>query len=254
MTIKLNAAIVEDMPENVQALHTDLQLIAPEITVTHIFPDLNSFQKSFQETSYDLVFLDVDLPDGNSFDLLPVLEKENHPLHIIFTTAHPKYATQAFRVNAVDYLVKPIDRTELKKSLLRVSERVLRTPHPFPEQERWMEKPEARLAISSQGGLEFLDADEIIRLEAAGNYTIFHMRDGSQIVSTRLLKSYEGKLRLHRFMRVHSSHVINLKHVIFVGRADGGYVTMLNRKRIPIGRKYKNTFFNAVKYMGHYTD
>lgn len=224
--------------ENLRAL---LGNIAPEV---QIIGEANSVETAIDliwNSNVDLVFLDIDLTDGSGFN---VLEKvESNKFHVIFTTAFSEFALQAFRVNAVDYILKPIDRKELLTALQRVKERTLVTAGPQSQETNETHK----LAINEGDGVRFVSVKDIMRCKSDDNYTEVFLDDGKRIVSSKTLKEYQKTLEPLGFVRVHQSHLVNLKKIAKVARQDGFFIVMENTDLIPVSRRKKDELFDRLK-------
>ena len=166
---------------------------------------------------------------------------------MIFTTAYDEYALQAFKLNSIDYLLKPIDVEELKTALQKVSKKLLQ-PTPSPQYDMLFENlkndsdTNNRIALPSINGLEFVKIKEIIRCEADGRYTNFYFEAGKPKLVTQNLKEVAAFLESYSFFRVHHSHLINLNKITKYFKGDGGYVVMEDGSTIDVSRRKKEAF------------
>ncbi len=190
----------------------------------------------------DLLMLDIEMPSMNGFDLLSKLDE--HPFHVIFTTAYDKYAIKAIRFSALDYLLKPIDNAELKNSF----ERFFHT-HQLPQknageqvdnliQNLQQTQPTLfKLALSTMQGVHLLDTPDILYCEGVGNYTRFHIKDKPPILVSKTIKEYEELLHEQSFLRVHKSYLVNMQHIRMYEKegmlkmSNGDYVVVSRRKK-----------------------
>lgn len=197
----------------------------------------------------DLLFLDVEMPNMNGFDVLNALH--HRPFDVVFTTAYNKYAIQAIRFSALDYLLKPIDLGELEAAFSRFMHKrkegiekdaLYRNLIHNLQQE---DAQQFRLAIPSQQGTRFYRAGEIIRCEGDRNYTHFYLTGNRQIISSRTLKEYEDLLGEQGFLRVHKSHLINLSFV--EAFSNSGMIQMTDHSEVEVARRRRNEVWQLLK-------
>ena len=193
----------------------------------------------------DILFLDVEMPFMSGFDFLQTLGPTT--ASIIFTTAYDTYAIQAFKVNAVDYLLKPIDREELINAVRKVAHK----PQPLDEHlltgliRSAIEQQHTprKITIHTLDGIHLLPLDDIIYCKSEGSYSFIYLRDQTPLMVSKNLSEMEELIKSSRFFRVHKSHLINQDHIIKVNKAEGGDITMSNQERVPIARQRKVEFF-----------
>lgn len=197
-----------------------------------------------------LVMLDIEMPGMNGFDFLN--KAGSWDFDVIFTTAYDKYAIKAIRFSALDYLLKPLDIIELQNALNR---HVIRQNH--SRQNRHdivsnlienIQKPETdeyRLAISTSEGVFFYLPSEIVRCEGESNYTKFFLENGKSLMVSHTLKDYESILSDYGFMRIHKSHLVNMKYVSSMDRE--GFLWLQNNHQVPVSRRRKEEVLNMLK-------
>lgn len=202
--------------------------------------------KLIKRENPDLVFLDIQMPDGSGFDLLNKLEHPNFKL--IFITAYDQFALKAFQYNAIDYLLKPLEPLSLRNAINKVLHRSAIPLEPrLNGLKEIMENRQAnRIALSSAEGYAFYELEEIVRLESSGNYTTFHIRDGQRTTVAKTIKEYEGLLPNENFYRVHQSHIVALQHVKKILKEDNGIAVMADGSKVPISRRKKETFIELL--------
>jgi two-component system LytT family response regulator len=239
----IKAIIVEDEPRDMEVLLKALRNYCTDVEVVATAGSVLEAEMLIKKNSADLLFLDIELPDGRAFDLLGKIQ--DIPVKIIFTTAHPEYAVRAFRFAAVDYLLKPVSFTELKNAVDRVKEGIKIEIEKNKIQfllEGMQQNNTAfkKIAIPDRKSVKFIVIDDIIFIEADGNYSKFVLITNHDLLSSHNLKEYEDMLTDHCFIRVSKSHVVNLNHVSEY-RNCGELVTDSNHE-IPVGRQYKDNF------------
>jgi two-component system LytT family response regulator len=196
----------------------------------------------------DLVFLDIEMPVMNGFELL---EKVLHlSFSVIFITAYNQYALKAFRFNAVDYLVKPVDTNDLIEAVAKVSNRVKPTQVQLTQMRQQLRgEPATRIAIpGQQGGISFISLNDIIYSEASNNYSKLILADGTFFLISKTLKDVQQVLEEEHFLRVHRQYIVNLNHVKQFNRNEG-VLTMNNGDNIPIARNQKERLIERYKWL-----
>src|SRR5688500_11415761 len=197
-----------------------------------------------------LVMLDIEMPVMNGFDFLN--KAGSWDFDVIFTTAYDKYAIKAIRFSALDYLLKPLDILELQNALNR---HIVRRNHPHQVRHDLVnnlisniQKPETdeyRLAISTSEGVSFYLPSEIIRCEGESNYTKFFLKEGKSLMVSHTLKDYESILSDYGFVRVHKSHLVNMKYVSRMDR--DGFLWLSNGESVPVSRRRKEEVLSMLK-------
>ena len=243
----LKAAIVDDEADALGVLQASLARYCPEIGTIVSFNDANTALQSIPSLGIDLLFLDIDMPGMNGFELLQKLMPVN--FGVIFATAHNEFALKAFKFNAIDYLLKPIDRNELSEAVKRVQEKAVLNSDQVESAEMHMKGNDLKkIAISSQQGVSFIDLDHIVYGEADSNYTTLVLTDKKRIVISKTLKELQDLLEGSSFMRIHRQYLINLNHVQHLDRSRST-LTMIDKKELPISRQQKDNFLELFKWI-----
>lgn len=229
------AIIIEDSPAAEKQLRAILATECPEVEVVCSADTVVEGAKALRQHSVDLLFLDIELPDGTGFDLLDIIG--DWPGSIIFTTGLDDQALKAFRYAAVDYLVKPISAILVKEAV----ERAMKTNGARKEQQQLLrqlgqgsEQLPERIALHGQEKIQLVNIKDLVRLEADSNYTVFFVNNNKRIVVGKTLKSYSELLEEHSFLRVHQSHLVNPNYISEFVKTDGGYLLMNNGSKIPV--------------------
>ncbi len=195
------------------------------------------------ELGPDLVFLDVEMPEMNGFEMLRKLPAIN--FEIIFTTAHQQYAIRAIRFAALDYLVKPIDATNLQEAIDRLKDKKGKQKQlelvGLPTEIKL-----SNLAVPTMEGLLFVSLQDIIRCESDDKYTKIFLADKKMIMASRTLGDFEAVLHPHGFFRIHKSYLINLKHLKKYLRGEGGQVIMADGSTLDVSRRKKEELLDLV--------
>jgi two-component system LytT family response regulator len=193
-----------------------------------------------------LVFLDVEMPGGTGFDLLNMLPHRN--FEVIFITAHNRYALQAIKHSALDFLLKPYDAAEFVKTMDRVKENGHNKSVNFDVLlDNLQHTTPKKLVVSSAKGYEYIPIENIVRIESERSYARIFLSNKRVIMVSKCLNEYQNMLDEYTFFRIHNSHLINLNHVVKYFRTDGGYVEMTDGSNIPISRSKKDIFINVMQ-------
>ena len=197
-----------------------------------------------------IVFLDIELPDGNAFDLLDKLMPVN--FEIIFTTAHNEYMLKAIRYSALDYLLKPVEAGELVAAVKKASEKLDQSlNHRLSNLLYNLRKSDEfhRIALPVKDGFEFVDINEVVRCESADNCTIVFTKSGKKYISSKTTKDFEQLLPLTKFFRIHHSEIINTDFVKkYYKEGRGGYVELLDGTTLPVAYRRKDDFLAKFGY------
>ena len=240
----MKAMLIDDEPNATEALTNMLRMTCADVEVIATANDAQAGLEKLRELQPDLLFLDIQMPHMTGFELLEKLGKFN--FSVIFTTAYDQYALQAFKVSAVDYLLKPIDMDELEAAVAKVRERMQSTQPDFSALEKLfqqVQKPEPqRIALPVGDGLMFVPVADIVRLQSDSNYTMFYLTSRDKILVSRTLGHFETLLAKQNFCRIHHSHLINMAQIRRYIKTDGGYAEMSDGSKVEISRRKKDDF------------
>ncbi|HWK02677.1 MAG TPA: response regulator [Puia sp.] len=245
----IKAIIVDDEPYCGEALAILLERYCPQVQVMQSCLSGVEALNAIKEHQPQLLFLDIEMPQMNGFELLEKL-KDVH-FELIFTTSYDQYAIKAIRFSALDYLLKPIDREELQRAIQKV---VRRLQYPLPQQIKiLLQKLQNplyslnKIAIPTMEGLRMITVDTIISCSSDSNYTILMLKDGQKIIASRTLKEIEELLEDHSFLRVHHSHLVNLNEISRYVKGEGGYLVMTNETSIDVSRSRKEMLLKKLQ-------
>lgn len=244
----INAIIVDDEPYCCDALEILIQRHCPQVQVQEICHSGESALAAIREIKPQLVFLDIEMPLMNGFEMLQRLPSVDFEL--IFTTSYDQYAIKAIRFSALDYLLKPVDREELQAALQKVQQRL---SNPVSQQlEILLQKlhhpaaPVKRVALPTMEGLQLISLDDIIRCESSSNYTVFFLENKQRLTVSRTLKEVEEMLADHAFIRVHHSYLVNLNAVSRYVKGEGGYLVMTDNSTVDVSRSRKEQLLGKL--------
>lgn len=246
----MNAIIIDNESNIRTALKKLLVAYCPEVTVLGEANGCGSGKDLINQTSPDLIFLDIEMDDGTGVDLV----KSNPDIagHVIFITAHDKYAIDAFRCSALDFLLKPIDPEDLMNSVAKAKglkdEIDLHTRIAVLESYLGgQDKPAAKIVLSDSESMHLVDVNDIVWCAAEGSYTRFVLLDNEEILVSKNLKSYEEYMNESRFVRTHHSYLVNVHHIKRFERSEGGSVIMANGATLPVSVRKKDNLMQVLK-------
>jgi two-component system LytT family response regulator len=242
----LRAVIIDDEQKGIDSLNILIQKFADDVKVvahtTHAAKAIDLIESYRPE----IVFLDIQMPEMNGFEMLEKLVQRNFSL--VFTTAYEEYALKALKNNAVDYLLKPIGRDDLKSAIARIRSRLSEPTGEKANYEKLLsqlnQNNRNKLLINSKKGMEYLDLEDICWIESKSNYTFIYLSASKKILTSRTLKELEELLcqEDQHFIRVHNSFIINLNKVLrFVKTGD--MIIMADGQQIPLSKSRKPEFF-----------
>ena len=247
----MKCIITDDELNSRETLRQLLEIVAPEVIVLAEAANTTQAKKLIETMQPDLLFLDINMPGQTGIEFL----EENSPLNcqVIFTTAYNEYAVKAFRLNAIDFLLKPIDMDELKGAIEKVKasegfiskEQLANAKDIFNNTST--DKNSQRLALSTAEGIHFVNMNDIIWMEALGPYTKFMITGQAPIIVSRLLKDFEELLGGLNFLRVHQSSIVNMDHIKKYVKGNGGQLWMSDGAEIEVSRRKKDELLEALK-------
>lgn len=244
----LSVVIVEDEQHNREDLKDQLLEIDPTLEVLGEADSVSDAVELIANTRPDVVLMDIELHEGNGFDVINQLS--HHSFEVIFTTAFEHYALKAIKFSSLDYLLKPINTEELRAALhkadIKKNESQRRQQLEILLASLDNKQENRNICLSTADGIEFIQTNNILYCEANGSYTNFILKGNQKLIVSKHLKEYETLLADHDFMRVHNSFLINLKEVKRFVKSDGGYILMNNHATISISQKRREDFLTKM--------
>jgi two-component system, LytTR family, response regulator len=252
---EIKAIIVDDEQHCIDALQTMLQKKCPEVTVLGGVNSVREAKELIIELQPDVVFLDVEMPHQNGFELLKMFDKIT--FDVIFTTAYEQYALKAIKFNALDYLLKPFSVKELQDAIQKCISRrnAVNSGQPeatisplevFLQNMKTLHQTHKKIALPTINGLVFMPVQNIVRCESTGNYTRIFFTDKKNLMVSRPLKEFEELLTDVDFFRVHNSHLINLQQMQSYIQGEGGFALMSDGTQVEISRRRKADFLKKA--------
>lgn len=244
----IKALIIDDENRTRDLIAKLIDSFGFDIIAFPVGENVQSGIKAIEEIKPDIVFLDIQMPDGTGFDVLKAINHKN--FEVIFITAHEEFAIKAIKFSALDYLLKPIDPEELKAAV----EKAIKAVDDKKEESQFealhyniQANQKRRLVLKTQESVYVVELDEIIRCEADRNYTSFFLTGGKKILVSKTLKEYETLLTSHNFLRVQQSHLVNLDYVDRYDKGNGGSVVMKDGSEVPLSPAKREIFFKIIE-------
>ena len=245
----IRCVLIDDESNSLEMMEWLLKTYCPQVQIEAMCNAASKGIEAIHKFQPDLVFLDIEMPHMNGFQMLEQLSTVD--FEIIFTTSYDQYAIKAFKFSALDYLLKPVDRQELGTAVQKVVQRLSR---PVPQQlEILLQKlyqPASsirKIALPTMEGLQMIPIDSIISCASDSNYTIFQLKNKQKLIVSRLLREVEEMLEEYSFLRVHHSYVVNLNEIEKYYKGDGGYVVMSDGSSIDVSRNKKDVLLTKLR-------
>lgn len=241
--------VIDDEVHCLETMRLLLKEHCPHVQLIGEYQNAKSGIEAIQKYKPDLIFLDVEMPVMNGFEMLEQFGEINFA--IVFTTSYDQYAIKAIRFSALDYLLKPIDPKELVAAIEKVESRNQLPPAEYfkilLDQVKHKENGFDKVAVPTSEGFELIPTENIISCEADDNYTYFYLKDQKKITACRTLKEVEELLHAFpAFIRVHHSYIVNLNEVTKYVRGEGGYLVMTNGNSVNVSRSRKEALLKVL--------
>lgn len=249
MSRKYTAILVDDEKASRVSLRSFIQSYCPQIELLGEAVNIEEAAYLIAEHDPEILFLDIEMPHGNGFDLLDKYQKPK--FQVIFVTAFSHYAMKALKLAAAQYLLKPIDINELEQAVHQVCQNIdeeKKWEHTVLLLENIKSEKFKKIVIPLMTGFEVVDPDAVFYIEADDNFSIIHLKDRKPLMACRKLKFYEENLSEAGFYRVHRSTIVNLNHVVKYTKGKAAFVTLSNGKEVDISLSRKSGF--VEKFLG----
>ncbi len=244
--VMIKTVLVDDEKHSIATLAWKLEKFCPDVAVVAQFTDSHEALQYLQAHPPELVFLDIEMPRLNGFEILEEF-REGLPFEVIFTTAYDDFGIRAVKVNALDYLLKPIQNQELKEAVEKFKRKGAKSAETlFSSKKEEAAAIPDRIALATKESIEFVAPDEIILCSSDSNYTMVYLTGNRKKLISRTLKDVEEWLTPYPFFRAHNSHLVNLKHIREYIRADGGYLLLSNKMTLPVARNRKDELMKMI--------
>jgi two-component system LytT family response regulator len=244
----MKTIIIDDEKHCREVLSMLLQKHCPHIELIGSFSSGTEALEQIEQLQPELVLLDIEMPGMSGFEFLSACSRRS--FSVVFTTAYNEYAIQAIRHSALDYLLKPVDKDELKKAVERAgNEQAMRPEKRIAQLLQSMQQgsEHKRFAVPTMEGLILINPEEIMYIKSDGPYSHFYFADGRHLLISKTLREAEETLPTHLFFRIHNSYMVNMQYVQKYLRGEGGEVVMRNGLQLPVSRNRKQEFLNLLE-------
>jgi two-component system LytT family response regulator len=245
----LRAVIVEDELRSRETLSGMLKLFCKNVAIVGVAENVRDGIDVIRKENPDVVFLDIQMPDGSGFKLLEEIGKIN--FDVIFTTAYDQFAIKAIKFSALDYLLKPIFNEDLINAVKKAEDN--KEIHDKNEHIEVLleniKKPAGephKIILSTSEKINVVLVDDIIRCESDNYYTFFYFKNGQRLLISKTLKENEELLKDHDFIRPHKSHLVNAKYIKSYLKQEGGFIMMTDGSKIPVSRRKKEMIIEII--------
>lgn len=228
---------------------TMIEKFCPQVTAINEAGSIQSGIEAISKHAPDLVFLDVELDEGTGMDLLSKLKQ--YEFDVVFITAHNKYAVDAFKFSAIDFILKPIGVEDLlnafQKAKANLTNKSLsKQLDILKESLGTLSVPDKKIVLKDSNAMHFVKVSDIIHCKAEGNYTEFYLSGKQKLVTSSMLKEYEAILEPFGFIRTHHSHLVNIKKIVRFDKADGGSLLLEENNEVPVSQRKKDQVLEAI--------
>lgn len=245
---KINAAVIDDEQNSRDVISKIINDHFNNINI-NTAKNVESGIRLINENDPDIVFLDIDMPDGTGFDLLKKIN--SHRFKLIFITAYQEHAIKAIKFCALDYILKPVNATELIEAVYKAVQEIDNEVNQqkitafLSNIENISQKPK-KLVLNTSDNIYVVNIEDIIRCQSDNNYTIFYLNNNKKIVMSKTLKEYDNLLSENNFVRIHQSHLINISYIERFDKKDTGNVFMKDNSKIPVSVRKKERLIQML--------
>lgn len=246
---KYKTILIEDEKRAQILLQNILEKHFPNIEIMAIADDLPSGVKAIHKHKPDFIFLDIEMPNFSGLEILDFFNEQEVHFSIIFTTAYNHYAIEALKIAAIDYLLKPLNKEDIKEALERFEKK-----NKTYNQESFSslksiisDKKINKIAVPESNQLHFIKPEDIVYIKADNSYSEIYLENGKQMIVSRSIKNFEDGLKENpSFCRIHKSYLINTQFVEKYDKSNGGWVTLSNKKELPISSEKTEYFLGLI--------
>ncbi len=249
MSDTISVFIVDDEPRAIESLKKTFADFLPNVVVLGSANSVDDAYEGICRLHPQLVFLDIEMGSQNGFDLLEKFDAIN--FQVAFVTAHEEFALRAIKFSALDYIIKPAGISDLKTLIQKVEQMPKQSSENLKVKQMFgnfltQDKNEHKITVAISEGYEFIKVNDIYYLKADGSYTIFCLKDGKKLTTSKSLKFFESILDGYGFFRIHNSTLINIKYIKRISKAAGGSVIMEDKEEFSISKSRKDEFMEML--------
>ncbi|MVZ65013.1 response regulator [Sphingobacterium sp. DK4209] len=240
----IRAVILDDELKGSSLLQHKLQVFSKILEVVSIFNDPTKALSCIVEQQPDVLFLDVEMPIMNGFQFLESLGQFD--FEVIFVTAYNIYTLDALRANALDYLLKPVDHDELEKAITKLEKRINGKLELRKMDAQSLKINSSRIALPTAEGIHLIKREDILRVEAMSNYSVFYLINQPKIIVSKTLKEYELLLDNPNFFRINRGVIVNLDYVVKYRKGDGGQLETIDGAELEVSSSKKQLLMDRL--------
>lgn len=249
----MKIVIIDDEQKPRRVLENILVELFPQFTHVEQASNLVEGVKIIQKIKPQIVFLDIEMPEHSGLELFKFIDVDSYTFQLIFVTAYNAYAIEAFKLSALDYLLKPVSRVELKNAVQNALRNIEKQAHQLnldTLKKIFKKISVKKIKIDIPGGIRFVDYDDILYFEADGMYTKVHIRNHKSEIISKPLKYFEKQLEDNLlFFRTHRSYLVNMEHIEKFIKKDGFYIVLDNNTKLPIAKNRQQDFLTIVEHI-----
>ena len=247
----IRTIIIDDEPNAVGLLALRLSQHCPVVEVVASCTSSIKGVQAIRDHKPDLVFLDIEMPQMNGFEVLEAVGELSFSL--VFVTAYDRFALKAFRYSAVDYLLKPIDSQELIQAVNRIEKQQKTAPEQIDHLQQQLSNPARplpdKIALPYQNGVTFVALADVLYCESDDSYTKFFLADGQHYLVTKSMREIQELLEERHFLRVHRQYIVNLDQIRKFVKGEGNYLVMSDQKNIPVSRNHRDRLIERFGWL-----
>jgi two-component system LytT family response regulator len=245
----LKVLIIDDEQNTREVISIILKKHCPELEIIGYGDSVQTGIQAIENLEPDLVLLDINLPDGDGFDILKHFERPE--FKVVFITAYENYALKAFKFSAVDYILKPVNSAELVETVKKIAAQYQATSaleiHTLNRNFENKNKESKKIILKTQDSIYAVNVTDIIRCESDTYYTKFFLNDGEMVMVSSTLKNYDEMLSEYGFFRIHQSHLINMDYFVKFKKTDGGFAILKDGSEVPVAMRKKELFLQTIE-------
>jgi len=241
----ITAIIIDDEAHARAAIKGISEDNIPELSIIGEAKNLPDGVKMIRQLNPNVVFLDIEMPGYSGLEILDFFGDNEINFHIIFVTAYNEYALNAFQLSAIDYLVKPVQLEDIKRSLKKIGS-VSSHQMETLKSNLSTENQNHKIIVTTSGNQLILELNNIIYIKADGSYCDIILTNGEKICVTKRISEFDKIQDFPHFMRIHRSHIVNIKHITKIVKSDGGFIQMVNGDELSISKDKKQELEKSI--------
>jgi len=244
----IRAIIIDDDQFVREQVSQTVRSFCPNVSIVAFAEDVKSGVAAINEHEPDLVLLDIKMPDGSGFDLINHFDKPD--FKVIIVSGYMEYAIKGYKFGIIDYILKPFDKEELTLAINKADDLIRyeeKMQFKALEDNIKILSKTHKIILKTSEHVHLINTDDIIRIEADGNYSTFFIQDGRKIVVSKAISEYEKSLIDKGFHRIHKSHIVNINKLSYFDKTDGGDVVMNDGSKVPVATRKREMLLALIE-------